>query len=52
MEYGVYSYLAVRRWTNNVDVFSLDKVIIPINSENQHWILAVIDLQKQADASV
>ena len=44
-EDGSYNYTAVRRWTDRVDVFSLDKVIIPINVNDEHWFLAVIDFR-------
>jgi sentrin-specific protease 1 len=44
---GRYNYDAVRRWTDKVDVFSLEKVIIPINVTNTHWFLAVIDFRNK-----
>ena len=39
LENGQYNYNAVRRWTRRatIDVFSADKVIIPININNNHW---------------
>lgn len=42
---GQYDYAAVKRWTRNIDVFNYDKIIIPLNIKNCHWILAVIDIQ-------
>ncbi|GJD05669.1 Sentrin-specific protease 2 [Galdieria sulphuraria] len=42
---GHYDYNAVRKWTHHVNVFEYDKVIIPINIKNCHWILAVIDIE-------
>jgi sentrin-specific protease 7 len=35
------NYEAVQKWTRNVDLFSHDYVIVPIN-ENAHWYLAII----------
>jgi len=37
-----YSYDIVRRWTKNVDIFSMDKIFIPINWGDSHWILVVV----------
>lgn len=38
-------YKAVRRWAirQKVDVFKMDKVLVPINRGNTHWILGCID---------
>ena len=47
MENGAYSYDNVRRWTSQQDVFTLDKIIIPINDNNTHWFLAVVDFRKK-----
>ena len=44
---NIYCYENIQRWTTDIDVFSLDKVIIPINENNVHWFLAVIDFQQQ-----
>jgi len=38
-----YSYHAVRRWTKNFDSLAMDKLFIPVNECNTHWILVVID---------
>lgn len=35
------AYDSVRKWTANVDVFSKDFIIVPIN-EHYHWYLAII----------
>ena len=40
-----YSYQATKRWTKKIDIFALDKMIIPMNSGNRHWYLAVIDFR-------
>lgn len=46
---GEYCYNNVRRWTSRakIDVFALDKVIIPTNVGNQHWCLSVIYVQRK-----
>jgi Ulp1 family protease len=44
---GVYNYSNVRRWTSRMDMFQLDKMIIPINIVNQHWCLAVINFREK-----
>lgn len=31
----------VKKWTKNIDIFSKDYIVIPLN-ENQHWFLAII----------
>jgi len=46
-ENGTYSFDSVRRWTSHLDVFALDKVIIPINQGNVHWFLAVVDIRRR-----
>uniref|UniRef100_A0A915B1H8 Ubiquitin-like protease family profile domain-containing protein n=1 Tax=Parascaris univalens TaxID=6257 RepID=A0A915B1H8_PARUN len=37
----VSSYKSVRTWTKNVDLFSKDYIVVPIN-EDIHWYLAII----------
>lgn len=39
-----FSYNRVQRWTRRIDVFSLDRVIIPIHL-GSHWCLAVINFK-------
>lgn len=42
-------YSGVARWAKRkkIDLFTMDKVIVPVNISNTHWALAVIDnLQK------
>jgi sentrin-specific protease 1 len=43
-----YDYAGVRRWTMRgpVDVFALDKVIVPIHLK-VHWCLAVINVKEK-----
>ncbi|KAK2807149.1 hypothetical protein FQN51_004763 [Onygenales sp. PD_10] len=35
------NYQAVEKWTRNVDIFSYDYIVVPIN-ENAHWYMAII----------
>ncbi|KAN0022515.1 hypothetical protein ACTFIU_004709 [Dictyostelium citrinum] len=41
---GTYNYEKVRRWTARVNLFEMDKIIIPIHLGN-HWCLAVINFK-------
>ncbi|KYR00153.1 sentrin/SUMO-specific protease [Tieghemostelium lacteum] len=41
---GTYNYDRVKKWTNSIDIFSLDKIIIPIHLGN-HWCLAAINFK-------
>lgn len=38
--------LSVRRWTNNVDIFAHDVILIPIH-KGIHWCLAIINLKNK-----
>ena len=40
-------YHRVLKWTKRLelDVFSLDKILVPINVQEKHWVLGVIDLR-------
>ena len=38
---GQYHYNSVRKWTKHFDIFSADKILIPINITNTHWTLLV-----------
>ena len=45
-----YNYSNVKRWSRNVpgkDVFSLDKIFIPVNMSNVHWACVVVFLQEK-----
>ena len=47
---GQYEYKNVASWSKNVpgeDIFNLDKIILPINIGNMHWIVAVIFMRKK-----
>ncbi|XP_043288817.1 sentrin-specific protease 1-like [Venturia canescens] len=39
-------YPAVRRWTRKIDLFSFDKILVPLHF-GDHWCLASIDLLKK-----
>ena len=44
-----YNYKAVKRWSRKVpngNIFELDKLLIPINRLNVHWVLVVVDIQQ------
>ncbi|CCE62705.1 hypothetical protein TPHA_0D00610 [Tetrapisispora phaffii CBS 4417] len=42
-------YNGVRRWMKRkkVSISQLDKIIVPVNLHQTHWVLAVIDMQKK-----
>jgi Ulp1 family protease len=40
---GAYSYEAVAGWTRALDIFELDKILIPI-IDNQHWIAVRVSM--------
>ena len=47
-------YSAVKRWTRKVDIFSFDKILVPVHLDWPglepplgHWCLAIIDLKKK-----
>lgn len=42
-ERNEYSYQAVHRWTRRVDVLRKEKIFIPVNIHQAHWMLAVIE---------
>jgi hypothetical protein len=42
---GGFDYAGVKRWTKLVDVFACDRVLFPINRDNVHWALAVVDMR-------
>ena len=41
-----YSYEAVKTWTSKTtdDIFELDKILIPINVNNSHWIALMVSM--------
>lgn len=42
-----YNYQRVRRWTRKFDSFGLDILLLPINQENVHWTLGVINFRER-----
>jgi len=44
---GCYDYDGVRTWAvkNGLDVSSVDRILIPVNVENLHWVLVVVDVK-------
>ena len=42
-----YKYDNVKSWSKLFDAFELDKIFIPINIGNSHWVLGVIFIQKK-----
>jgi hypothetical protein len=42
-----FDYKGVRRWTKHVDIFSHKLLLIPINHNNTHWCLAVVDVEQR-----
>jgi len=41
---GGYNYSRVQKWTKSIDIFALDKVLVPIHLGN-HWCLAVVNFR-------
>ena len=46
---NAYNFNIVKRWTwkRKIDVFHMNKVFVPINIRNGHWVMAVIFIQKK-----
>lgn len=44
---GDYCYENVKRWLKNIDLFSYDLIMVPVNVNNNHWCLAVINLKQE-----
>ena len=47
LERDQYTYANVQRWSKTIDVFSMDKIFIPVNISNNHWTMAVIFVVKK-----
>jgi hypothetical protein len=47
LEGGCYSYKRVKRWAKGVDMFAQDKIFVPINIQNNHWVLVVVYMQEK-----
>jgi sentrin-specific protease 1 len=37
----------VKRWTKNFKPFTMDKIFFPINIENQHWTMLVVNIKSR-----
>lgn len=54
---GSYDYNSVRRWTaparlkaggqSRTSILDCDRIIVPVNQSNMHWVCAVIDLENK-----
>uniref|UniRef100_A0AAF5D9B4 Ubiquitin-like protease family profile domain-containing protein n=1 Tax=Strongyloides stercoralis TaxID=6248 RepID=A0AAF5D9B4_STRER len=40
-------YKMVRRWTRKVDIFQMEYIFVPINKNNVHWCMAIINVPKK-----
>jgi hypothetical protein len=40
-----YSFKNVEKWTENINVFEMRRLYFPINITNEHWVLAVVDME-------
>ena len=49
-ERGAFDYSAAKGYTKNVDIYSArtERVFVPINVKNRHWLLMVIDMRAKA----
>ena len=45
---GKYNYNNVRRWGGNAGgIFKYKKVVFPVNTDNKHWTMVMIDMEKK-----
>lgn len=47
LENGQYEYARVKRWSKKFDAFAMDKIFMPVNLGNTHWVMAVVYMAKQ-----
>lgn len=47
MENGQYTYGNVKRWSKKFDVFAMDRIFMPINLNNSHWVMSVAYVQRR-----
>lgn len=40
-----YDYARVRKWTNKVNLFEMQKVFVPLHEHSNHWTMAVINIK-------
>ena len=38
-----YDFSSVKKWTKKLNIFDLDTIFIPINKNNKHWALCVVN---------
>jgi Ulp1 family protease len=46
-EIGGYQYSSIEHWTKKIEIFQKDIILIPININESHWILAAIFMKEQ-----
>ncbi|CAH7688000.1 expressed protein, partial [Phakopsora pachyrhizi] len=46
-KYSSDGFEGVKRWTKNIDLFLLDMIFFPINLNNSHWSLGVINIRSK-----
>jgi Ulp1 family protease len=51
---GQYDYQSIKNWQRKraVDIFDVDKLLIPINQRTIHWVCAVISMKEKTIASL
>ena len=42
LERNTFNYSLVAKWAAKVDLFSINKIFVPINIDNIHWTLLVV----------
>lgn len=47
LERNIYCYKNVKRWTKKIDIFSKDKIFVPVNINNTHWTHCVIYMSER-----
>lgn len=45
--YIQHGYQRVARWTNKIDVFSKNKILVPLHENENHWTLIGVNLRKK-----
>ena len=45
--YDTQGYDSVCRWTRKFDIFEMNKVFVPVNISNRHWILIVVYMENR-----
>jgi len=47
---GLYDYAGVRKWgyKNGLDIGEVDRILIPVNLNNMHWVLVVADIRQRS----